>query len=101
MSTELKTTWDFVEKYYPDYYGDALIDYSNVLTCFVNDEPTNAETLEEAICYFDDNFFSPNGDSKELINNRDVYLPIAEKALAHIDGIIYEKAIEEFIKQNK
>lgn len=94
----IKTTWDFVEKYYPNYHGDGLIDYSNVLTCYVNEEPTNIETVEEAICIFDKNFSTPGGNSNDLIENFEEYEPIAQKALNYIDGLIYKTAIAGYIE---
>jgi len=97
--TQLKTTWDFVEKYFPDYYGSRIIDYSNVLECYLNNEPTNLETVEEAICFFDDAFSTPNADSLDLETEREKYKPIAEKAVQHVNSIIYRQSIQEFINQ--
>lgn len=91
----MKTTWDFVEQYYLNYHGDALIEYSNVLTCYTEaDGDYDIETVQEALAYFDDN---DTTTKDEIISGKVLWK--AQKALQYIDGLIFKKAIETFIKQ--
>lgn len=98
---ELKTTWDFVEEYFPGYHRSELIHYSSCLSAYLNDSNTDSlDVVYSAICSFDENFSLPGDDENEL-EDFDEYNSIATKALEYIDGLVYGKAIEGYLKQQQ
>lgn len=80
----MKTTWDFVEEYYPNYTGSSLISYSDDLEKILNSEWEEGDSSWEVLQKeFDGN---PN-DPKILCEYHEVMM------------MIYESSIENYIKK--
>ena len=80
----MKTTWDFVEEYYPNYTGSSLISYSDDLSKILNGECQEGDSSHKVL---QEEFDGNPDDPKILCEYNDVM------------KIIYESSIENYISK--
>lgn len=85
---ELNNEWDFVEKYYPNYYKSNDIAFNDDLHCIVDDEWQESEAKTRLVAEYKSNY----GDKwlEQVKIDRDVS-----------DRDIFEASIEGYIKTLK
>jgi hypothetical protein len=76
------TAWDFVEKYYPNYYSSDTIARADDLSKIINDEVDKGSDAEDL-----------------FINEFDENKEVAKQEYNRIHVEIYEDAIENFLNQ--
>jgi hypothetical protein len=95
----LETVWNFVEKYYPNYYScDAIAendDYTKIVDGEINgcaEELYNSEVNEQDI------FYGGTLDNEQI---EEEVLKIFQAKLNESNAYIYEKAIEGYLETLK
>ncbi len=84
MANDKKTAWDFVEKYYPNYYSSDEIARNDDLSKLVNGEQNSGDDASKIL---EDEY----GDDE---NNPQIQIDFNESLVR-----IYERAIENFLSQ--
>jgi len=83
---DIKTPWDFVEKYYPNYYGSDEIAYNDDLSKLLDEEHEDGDCASELLKREYNNDLN-NGQIQEDYN----------KSMSEI----YERAIEGYLKEQE
>lgn len=89
QENNLPTAWDFVEKHYPDYYSCDEIAYSDDLSKVINGEMQEGDNSMEL---WESTLEANNGNEQDAMKQ-------IKESYEMIMFVIYEKAIENFIKQ--
>lgn len=98
----MKTTWDFVEKYYPNYYGSAEIARNNDLQKIVDREINgDAAILFEVLKDEVKEHYQDLGVSVEGAYLEDEARIKAQIELTESNEAIFKKAIEGYIETVK
>lgn len=85
---EINDTWDFVEKYYPNYTQSNDIAFNDDLQCILDEEWFNSTAKTQLVAEYKRNY-----------GERWLEQVVIEKGFSDKD--IYEAAIEGYIKTSK
>lgn len=101
MLNKLETAWDFVQKYYPNYYHCDEIAHNDDLTKIIDDEINGeAEVIYNEIAEDLKGIF-PYHNPDEREEYRVMIKKEAQRRLNESYVAIYEAAIEGFIEEQK
>ncbi len=90
ISMNLKTPWDFVEKYFPNYYGSDEIAYNNDLQKLIDEEYEEGDSASQLLTQLEKSYPSLQGSSATRSDT-------LQRLKNESDLSIYTKAIKGFI----